>query len=129
MEKISDRLIIIVNREGISVRSLEQRIGCSNGVLSKCMSRGTDISSLWLSKIIDVLPHYRAEWIFTGRGEMLKGDGDNFTEGSQISQHLQGTGDIPCDVCKIKDKLIESQEQQIKMLTRILNQLEEKSQI
>lgn len=71
MEKISDRILKIANRENISVRALEQKIGCSNGVLSKSIQKGTDISSLWVSKIIETMPQYNAQWLLTGKGEII----------------------------------------------------------
>jgi hypothetical protein len=68
MEKISDRLQKLIHQEGISIRALEQKIGCSNGVLSKSISKGTDISAVWLSKIIEAYPKYNATWLLTGKG-------------------------------------------------------------
>lgn len=50
MTNISDRIAILIKEKGISTRALEQAIGCSNGVISRCISKGTDISSLWVSK-------------------------------------------------------------------------------
>jgi hypothetical protein len=71
MEKISDRIMKIIKEEGISARALEQKIGCSNGVLSKSILKGTDVSGIWLSKIIETLPNYNARWLMTGEGEMF----------------------------------------------------------
>ena len=127
MEKISDRLIKIVNHEGVSVRSLEGRIGCSNGVLAKSMARGTDISGIWLSKIIEVLPQYSAEWLLTGKGDMLThSDYNKFQNSFQESAIIEGTGDTLCEMCKMKDKLIISQDKQIETLSKLINHLEEK---
>ncbi len=72
MTKISDRIALIIEEKGISIRSLEQSIGCSNGVISRCLSKGTDISSLWVSKIIETFQDVNAEWLLTGEGAMLK---------------------------------------------------------
>ncbi len=72
--KISDRIALIVEEKGISIRSLEQSIGCSNGVISRYLSKGTDISSLWVSKIIETFQDINAEWLLTGQGVMLKED-------------------------------------------------------
>jgi len=49
----------------------EQSIGCSNGVIGRCILKGTDISSVWLSKIIEVYPQYNARWLLTGKGNMI----------------------------------------------------------
>ncbi len=72
MTKISERIALIIENKGISVRSVEQSIGCSNGVISRCLSKGTDISSLWASKIIEIFQDISAEWLLTGEGTMLK---------------------------------------------------------
>lgn len=117
MENISDRLTELINHEGISARSLEHRIGCSNGVLSKCMARGTDISSLWLSKIIIALPHFSSEWLLTGKGDMIR----------PPVPSIPGMAAGTCEVCKIKDKLIDNQDKQIKTLEKLVDQLEKNS--
>lgn len=72
MTSISDRISSLIKQKGISARALEQRIGCSNGVISRCISKGTDISSQWVSKIIESFDELNAEWLLTGRGNMLK---------------------------------------------------------
>lgn len=70
MENISDRIALIIKEEGISIRAFEQHIGCSNGVISKCINKGTDISSLWVSKIIETFPKIDPKWLLTGEGSM-----------------------------------------------------------
>lgn len=72
MENISDRIALIIKEEGISIRAFEQHIGCSNGVISKCINKGTDISSLWVSKIIEAFPKIDPRWLLTGEGAMLQ---------------------------------------------------------
>ena len=72
--KIFDRISKLINNEGVSVRSFEANIGCSNGTIAKCLSKGTDVSSIWISKIVEKYPQYNAEWLLTGEGEMLKGE-------------------------------------------------------
>jgi hypothetical protein len=127
MEKISDRILEIVHNEGISIRSLERKIACSNGVLAKCIQKGTDINSVWLSKIIETLPGYNADWLLTGRGEKLinKNDrnaDDNYITGSDICLE-----DITeCKKCHIIDELTTILRQQIETHLKLINYLEEK---
>lgn len=52
---------------------MEKVIGASKGVLSRAINNGTDIQSKWIQIIVENYPHYSAEWLLTGRGEMLKG--------------------------------------------------------
>lgn len=72
MANISDNIGSLIKAIGISARALEQSIGCSNGVISRCINKGTDISSQWVSKIIDTYPEINPTWLLTGKGEMLK---------------------------------------------------------
>ncbi len=69
---ISKRILKLVENENISVRALEKKIGASNGVISRCVSKNSDISSIWVSKIVEMFPSYSAEWLLTGKGSMLK---------------------------------------------------------
>lgn len=72
MGNISDRIAQIIKKEGISTRAFEQQIGCSNGVISKCINKGTDISSQWVSKIIETYTKIDPKWLLTGEGSMLQ---------------------------------------------------------
>jgi hypothetical protein len=107
MEKISDRILIMIKNEGITIRSFEQKIGCSNGVISRCIQKGTDIGSNWLSIIIEIYPKYNAEWFLTGKGDMLKGNAS--------SEQMPGI----CEKCILKDELIDGLYNQIDTLRKI----------
>lgn len=62
----------IAQREGISITNLEKTIGASKGVLSRAISKGTDIQAKWLLALVENYPLYSAEWILTGKGPMLQ---------------------------------------------------------
>lgn len=64
----------IAQHEGISITSLEKTIGASKGVLSRAISKGTDIQAKWLFALVDNYPRYSTEWILTGKGPMLQKD-------------------------------------------------------
>lgn len=64
----------VARNEGISITSLEKSIGASKGVLSRAISKGTDIQAKWLLALVDNYPRYSAEWILTGSGPMLQKD-------------------------------------------------------
>ena len=74
MGNISDRIGQIIKDRGISTRAFEQQIGCSNGVISKCINKGTDISSQWVTKIIETFVEINPRWLLTGEGSMLSVD-------------------------------------------------------
>ena len=71
MGNISNRIGQIIKDRGISTRAFEQQIGCSNGVISKCINKGTDISSQWVTKIIETFVEINPRWLLTGEGPML----------------------------------------------------------
>lgn len=75
MGNISDRIGQIIKDRGISTRAFEQQIGCSNGVISKCINKGTDISSQWVTKIIETFVEINPRWLLTGEGSMLVDEG------------------------------------------------------
>lgn len=98
MEKISERINKIIENESVSVRSFEHKIGASNGLISKSISKGTDINSIWLSKIIESYPNYNAEWLLTGIGDFLKPN--------DLSHKNFPSNKTACPFCKEKDERI-----------------------
>jgi hypothetical protein len=125
MMNISDRLLKIVNNEGISVRLLEKKIGCSNGVLAKCIQKGTDISSLWLSKFIEIFPKYDAKWLLTGNGDMINKK-DQISGEYLIKEPGVGySGPPKCERCKMKDDVITILRQQVDTQSKLIKYLEE----
>lgn len=72
MAKILENINILAEREGITIGALEKRIGASKGVLSRAISNGTDIQAKWIQAIVENFPRFSADWLLTGRGEMLK---------------------------------------------------------
>ena len=72
MDSVLTRIKELVDNEGISITALEGQIGASKSVLSRALSKDTDIQCKWLVKIVEIYPRYDAEWILTGEGTMLK---------------------------------------------------------
>lgn len=72
MCKILPRLKELADNEGITIGALERSIGASKGVISRAISNGTDIQSKWLQAIVEKYPHYSAQWLLSGKGEMLR---------------------------------------------------------
>ena len=74
MNKILPRIEDIANNEGITIGALERKIGASKGVLSRAIANGTDIQSKWIQAIVENYPRYSAEWLLSGKGEMIRDD-------------------------------------------------------
>lgn len=69
-----NRIRLIIENEGVSVRAFEQEISASNGLIRKAIANGTDIQSKWVSAIVDKFPQYSPDWLLTGYGPMLRSD-------------------------------------------------------
>lgn len=67
-----ERLSQFIKYQGISVRSFEQAIGASDGMIRRAINNHTDIQSKWLSIIADIYPHVSIDWLITGRGSMQR---------------------------------------------------------
>lgn len=75
MGKILSRIKVLADNEGITIGALERSIRASKGVLSRAITNNTDIQSKWLEIIAENYPHYSAQWLLTGEGEMLRKEG------------------------------------------------------
>lgn len=105
MENILDRIKAYISSKGISIRQLERNIGASNGVLSTAIKKGTDISSKWLSKIVELDSTLNARWLLTGIGDMNK---SNVQEPGERYHKKQG-----CKECIEKERVIKAQQSTI----------------
>lgn len=118
MEKISDRIYKMIRNEGITNRAFEQKIGYSNGLISKFIKNGqskdekdfTDINGRWLSIIIETFPKYNASWLLTGKGSMLVGESTGTERISIPDPEIKKSE-------KLKDQLIASLKAQVETLT------------
>lgn len=72
MYNILDAFINIADNQNISITKLEQQLGASKGVLSRAISKESDIQSKWIMKLVENYPQYNTQWILTGEGSMLK---------------------------------------------------------
>jgi hypothetical protein len=71
MDTVLLRIKEITINEGITIGSLEKRIGASKGVLSRAIKNGSDIQAKWLQKIVEIYPRYSSFWLLTGHGDMI----------------------------------------------------------
>jgi len=74
MNNFSNRIKQVIDYKQISTRQFEQKIGTSNGVIAKILAKNTDLSGMWLSKIVEIFPDINSEWLLTGEGNMLKAE-------------------------------------------------------
>ncbi|MDU1890088.1 MAG: hypothetical protein E6767_05300, partial [Dysgonomonas sp.] len=137
--------IIIYNYLDISVRSFEQMIGASNGLIRKAISTKSDIQSKWIINIVDNFPQLNSDWLLTGKGEMIndksikiKGDrniantghiGGDIVNESEVSygnektliqeiEQLKKTIQEKNDLLKAKDDLLKAKDEIIQLLRK-----------
>lgn len=67
-----ERIAQLASKANITISGLEKQIGASKGVLPRAVQNNTDIQSKWLCKIVEAYPEFSAEWLLTGKGEMLR---------------------------------------------------------
>jgi len=67
-----ERLSEFIRKQGVSVRSFEQKISASDGMIRRAINNNTDIQCKWIENIADNYPNLNIEWLLTGHGEMLK---------------------------------------------------------
>ena len=75
----STRLKQIINIQGLSVRAFEEKIGCSVGVINRCISKKTDVTSSVVIKIISTCREINPDWLLIGEGDMMRDKTKNFT--------------------------------------------------
>ena len=66
---VKQRLLEFIKREGLSQSRFEKAVGLSNGYVNN-ISKG--IGADKLQRITEKFPYLNAEWLLTGKGEMLK---------------------------------------------------------
>lgn len=66
---VKQRLIEFIKRESLSQSRFEKAVGLSNGYVNN-ISKG--IGADKLQRITEKFPYLNAEWLLTGKGEMLK---------------------------------------------------------
>ena len=69
---IINRIYQFIKYKEVSIRQFEKKINVSNGLISNAKRKKTDIQSKWVSEILYNFPEINADWLMTGKGEMLK---------------------------------------------------------
>lgn len=91
MERFIDRLQVFMESEGINDNQLTVNAGLSVGLIGKCRKKGSGMLSDNIEKILLAYPSLSADWLLTGRGEML-------VEKTQHSDNGQGHASLEVSV-------------------------------
>ncbi|MBK6819881.1 MAG: helix-turn-helix transcriptional regulator [Bacteroidetes bacterium] len=65
-----------IDHKGITVTEFSKATGVSNGYFAKQRSANGAVSSHIIEKIVSIYGDINAEWLITGKGEMLKRNKD-----------------------------------------------------
>jgi len=90
-----ERLEEFIRNQGISVRSFEQTISASDGMIRRAINNKTDIQSKWLSKIADNYPQLNLNWLITGKGSMILSAQNKDTKELPVAHHTDSKEGIP----------------------------------
>lgn len=90
-----ERLEEFIKNQCISVRSFEQTISASDGMIRRAINNKTDIQSKWLSKIADNYPQLNLNWLITGKGSMIISTQNKDSNELPIAHHTDSKEGIP----------------------------------
>jgi hypothetical protein len=114
------RLREFINKQGISVRSFEQKISASDGMIRRAITNNTDIQCKWIVNIADNYPQLNLEWLLTGKGQMLKEVQPVKEEKGAETVPTQQIFELLKQRLEEKDKQITEKDKQITTLTETL---------
>ncbi len=97
--KAIQRVLKILDYQGLNNSSFEKKISVSNGYIAKQMNRNADLGEGVLLKILENSPEINPEWLLTGNGSMLKTGGNNSANplGLKQSPASKGIPLLPLD--------------------------------
>ena len=77
MSEIVKRIEQFAKNQDITISEIERKISASKGVLYKAVKNNTDISAKWIGALVENYPILSANYILTGKGEMLLPSGEH----------------------------------------------------
>ena len=120
---VKQNILYFIEKQNISKYELYQKTGISNGVLSQKGGMSEENTIKFLSFYTEV----SADWLLTGKGEMLKTSTQSITQngntnvnnGHNVSGQgnvIKQTNDELMEIIREKDKQIAEKDKQIAML-------------
>lgn len=107
-QSITDRIILFIEYKKLNIKEFETIIGISNGTLGKAIDRNGSINSTKLPIILEQFPELSADWLITGKGEMLRTTNgqEGKTENAEDAERLRETISQLKKELELKDKII-----------------------
>ena len=117
MSEIVKRIEQFAKNQDITISEIERKISASKGVIYKAVKNNTDISAKWIGALVENYPILSANYILTGKGEMLLPSGE----------HKEPAGEQPAGKSGDKPSILVADEPQGYYLTspteQVLRQL------
>ena len=120
---IKTNILYFIESQGITKYELYQKTGISNGVLSQKGGMSEDNTIKFLSYYSQV----SADWLLTGRGDMLRKEGQQIVQTGEHNinhgHNIQGEGNSVEAVGKQLMEIIREKDKQIEALHKIIDKL------
>ena len=122
---IKQNILLFIERQNISKYKLYEKTGISNGTLSQ---KG-GMSESNIMKFLSAYTEVSAEWLLTGKGEMLKSSVQNIVQNSGKNSINNISGNIEqqnynelMEIIREKDRQIAKKDEQInKLIEKLIN--------
>ena len=121
---IKQNILQFIERQNISKNKLYEKTGISNGTLSQ---KG-GMSESNIMKFLSAYTEVSAEWLLTGKGEMLKSSIQNIVQNSGKNSINNISGNIKqqnynelMEIIREKDRQIAKKDEQINKLIEKIN--------
>ena len=122
---IKQNILLFIERQNISKNKLYEKTGISNGTLSQ---KG-GMSESNIMKFLSAYTEVSAEWLLTGKGEMLKSSIQNIVQNSGKNSINNISGNIEqqnynelMEIIREKDRQIAKKDEQInKLIEKLIN--------
>ena len=124
---IKQNILQFIERQNISKNKLYEKTGISNGTLSQ---KG-GMSESNIMKFLSAYTEVSAEWLLTGKGEMLKSSIQNIVQNSGKNSINNISGNIKqqnynelMEIIREKDRQIAKKDEQInKLIEKLINKV------
>lgn len=120
---VKRNILYFIESQGITKYELYQKTGISNGVLSQKGGMSEDNTIKFLSYYSQV----SADWLLTGKGEMLRKEGQQIVQTGEHNinhgHNIQGEGNSVEAVGKQLMEIIREKDKQIEALHKIIDKL------
>ncbi len=112
---IGDRFRILIRHLNLNVNSFSREIGVAHTTLRNILAKTCNPGYTVLNKTVSTFPEISAEWLLTGKGNMIKED-----TGNLFNEPIAPYGKSILEILKEKDERIEELKEIISLKSKAL---------